>query len=163
MEIRRAGLDDLEEIMEIYDFARRFMAAHGNPSQWGADYPLRSHIEEDMEKGHSYVCMEDGKIVCAFVFFVAEDPSYRYMEGGSWINDREYGVVHRIASAEGTRGAASYCLNWCYEQCHNLRIDTHEQNHPMQNLLKKLGFVKCGTIYVRDHSPRVAFHKCEMP
>lgn len=161
MEIRRAGKDDLDEMMEIYAYARRFMAEHGNPGQWGEDYPLRSHIEEDIEKGQSYVCLKDGKIACVFVFYVKEEPSYGYIEGGNWMNELEYGVVHRIASAEGTRGAASFCLNWCYGRCHNLRIDTHELNVPMRNLLNKLGFVKCGTIYVRDHSPRLAFHKYE--
>jgi hypothetical protein len=31
----------------------------------------------------------------------------------------------------------------------------------MQNLLRKLGFVHCGTIYVEeDNYPRLAFEKC---
>lgn len=161
MEIIKAEKDRLDEMMEIYTYARKFMKEHGNPNQWGADYPLRSHIEEDIEKGQSYLCLENGKIACVFVYFTGEDPSYAHIEGGEWLNDREYGVVHRIASAEGTRGAATFCLNWCFKQCRNLRIDTHELNFPMQNLLKKLGFVRCGTIYVRDHSPRSAFQKCD--
>ena len=39
----------------------------------------------------------------------------------------------------------------------HLRIDTHEDNVPMQNLLKKLGFTYCGTIYVLRDSARMAF------
>ena len=45
-----------------------------------------------------------------------------------------------------------------------MRIDTHGDNIDMQSLLKKLGFVHCGTIYVEeDDYPRLAFEKsiCE--
>ena len=31
---------------------------------------------------------------------------------------------------------------------HSLRIDTHEYNFPMQKMLSKNGFVKCGIIYL---------------
>ena len=38
--------------------------------------------------------------------------------------------------------------------------DTHGDNIVMQNLLKKLGFNHCGTIYVEeDNYPRLAFEK----
>ena len=40
----------------------------------------------------------------------------------------------------------------------NLRIDTHADNAPMQHVLEKAGFARCGTIYCQDGSPRVAFH-----
>lgn len=35
MYIRKAAEGDLPRMMEIYAVARRFMAAHGNPNQWG--------------------------------------------------------------------------------------------------------------------------------
>ena len=47
-----------------------------------------------------------------------------------------------------------------YQQCGHLRIDTHPDNHVMQNLLRKNGFVHCGTVYVvEDTYPRLAFEK----
>lgn len=52
-----------------------------------------------------------------------------------------------------------FCLDWSYEQCHNLRIDTHDDNRIMQHILEKTGYVKCGRIYVEDGSPRIAYHK----
>ena len=42
-------------------------------------------------------------------------------------------------------------------QADNVRIDTHENNLIMQRLIKKHGFVRCGTIYVDDGSPRFAY------
>lgn len=45
---------------------------------------------------------------------------------------------------------------WLYQQCGHLRINIHRDNTVMQNLIKKLGFVCCGTIYVEedDYKPR---------
>ncbi|MBQ6645795.1 MAG: hypothetical protein IJM56_03845 [Clostridia bacterium] len=72
-------------------------------------------------------------------------------------------MVHRIASDGSVRGMGSFCLNWAYGQCRHLRIDTHADNTVMQNLLKKLGFVHCGTIYVHeDNDPRLAYEKSEI-
>ena len=39
MEIRQALLEEIPEIMKIYEAARRFMAEHGNPTQWVIGYP----------------------------------------------------------------------------------------------------------------------------
>lgn len=35
MRIRYSAEADLWRIMEIYSFARKYMAEHGNPNQWG--------------------------------------------------------------------------------------------------------------------------------
>ena len=34
MEVRQALLEEISEIMKIYEAARCFMAEHGNPTQW---------------------------------------------------------------------------------------------------------------------------------
>ena len=58
------------------------------------------------------------------------------------------------------KGIGAFCINWAFEQCGHLRIDTHGDNVVMQNLVKKLGFVHCGTIYVtEDNDPRLAYEK----
>ena len=41
-----------------------------------------------------------------------------------------------------------------------MRIDTHTDNKVMQKLLTKLGFQRCGIIYViEDNYPRYAYEK----
>ena len=58
------------------------------------------------------------------------------------------------------KGIGAFCIQWAFEQCGHLRIDTHGDNTVMQNLVKKLGFVHRGTIYVEeDDFPRLAFEK----
>jgi predicted GNAT family N-acyltransferase len=95
------------------------------------------------------------------VFYFAReiDPTYVKIYDGEWLDDREYAVVHRIASAGTVKGVGSFCMQWAYEQFPNVKIDTHENNYVMQNMLKKNGFIHCGTIYLEDGQPRLAFQK----
>lgn len=57
------------------------------------------------------------------------------------------------------RGAASFCLNWAFNKCGNLKIDTHRDNIVMQHLLDKNGFKYCGVVYLENGSERIAYQK----
>ena len=164
MKIRHSTEQDVNRIMDIYSFARRYMAEHGNPNQWGpTNWPPEELIHSDIRNGSSYVCLNDGAdIIGTFFFTHGKDiePTYRNITDGAWLDDSPYGVVHRIAGDGSERGIGAFCINWAFEQCGHLRIDTHGDNIVMQNLVKKLGFVHCGTIYVEEDSyPRLAFEK----
>ncbi len=163
MEIRKTKFEEIDQLMEIYAYARKFMSEHGNPRQWSAyNWPPINLIERDIEEGNSYVCIHDGKIVGTFYYIYGNriEPTYDVIEDGQWIGDDSYGVVHRIAGDGSVKGIGSFCLNWAYEQCGHLRIDTHEDNKVMQNLLTKLGFDYCGNIHVtQDPDIRFAYEK----
>ena len=163
MIIRHSTENDFERMMEIYTYARQFMADHGNPSQWGpTNWPPADVIHDDIRTGNSYVCEHDGKVVGTFYFICGKDidPTYRVIEDGQWGSDEAYGVVHRLAGDGSVKGISQFCLNWAYGQCGYVRVDTHSDNTVMQNLLEKLGFVRRGTIYVvEDNYPRFAYDK----
>lgn len=166
MRIRNATEQDLDRIMEIYESARRFMAEHGNPDQWGAtNWPPEALIRKDISDGNSYVCLNDtDHVIGTFFFTLGADiePTYRKITEGRWLDDSPYGVVHRIASDGSEKGVGAFCIGWAYDQCGHLRIDTHNDNTVMQNLVRKLGFVHCGTIHVEeDNAPRLAYEKSE--
>lgn len=161
MEIRKTKIEELDTVLAIYERARNFMAANGNPNQWGKKSPSDEQVEADIRAGRSYVCMEGEEIAGVFYYAFENDPTYAKIYDGEWLSDEPYGVVHRVASAGIVPGMGSTCLNWAFEQCHNVRIDTHEENIPMQNLLKKLGFTYCGIIYLQNGSKRLAFQKEE--
>ncbi|MBQ9766120.1 MAG: GNAT family N-acetyltransferase [Lachnospiraceae bacterium] len=161
MEIRKTRISELDKVMEIYAYARRFMAEHNNPNQWGNNKPAREQVEADINNGKSYVCVEDGEIAAVFYYACEADPTYINIYEGKWINDKEYGVVHRIASSGKIKGAGSFCVNWAFEQSENLRIDTHRDNVVMQNMLQKNGFEYCGIIYIADGSERMAFQRVQ--
>ena len=159
--IRKTTEADLPRVMEIYAGARAFMAAHGNPRQWGPTcWPPEELIREDIRRGKSHVCVSDH--VCGVFFFnfgPDVEPTYRVIEG-AWGSDAPYGVVHRIASDGSEGGIGAFCVDWCLQQCGHLRIDTHPDNQPMQRLLERLGFVRRGIIHVEeDDDPRFAYDR----
>jgi RimJ/RimL family protein N-acetyltransferase len=159
MQIRKTIPENLNILLKLYENARIFMSSHGNPTQWGNTYPSRALLEKDIESGCSYVCEEHGKIIATFYYRAGPDISYTKIYNGEWLNESTYGTVHRITTDGTIRGAASFCLDWAFEQCGNLKIDTHRDNKIMQHLLDKNGFQHCGTIYTEDQSERLAYQK----
>lgn len=160
MKIRKSTAADLPRMMEIYAYAREFMAATGNPHQWGdGGNPRLEVLEQDIEDGVGYVMEHDGRIVGAFAFIIGEDETYGYIEDGAWLNDEQYGTIHRIAGDGSTKGVLQACVEFGSALIGNLRIDTHHDNVVMQNAIRKCGFEECGVIYVADGSPRIAYQK----
>ena len=159
--IRKAVPEDLEQVLRIYADARKFMKENSNPDQWGDNYPPAETVINDLSaQGHGYVAT-DGKDILAVFYFEenADDPTYREIYDGKWLSDLPYAVVHRIGVSSLARGrkVGRLCLSWALDRSKNLRIDTHKNNLPMQRLLSSLGFTHCGSIYVEDHSHRMAY------
>lgn len=163
MEVRQTTEQDFRRVMKLYECARAFMAAHGNPDQWGAtQWPPKQLIRDDILRGMSYVCVHEERIVGTFFFQMGDDiePTYRRIYDGTWLGRGAYGVVHRLAGDGSVKGIGKFCLDWAYRQCGHLRIDTHGDNVVMQSLLQKMGFKHCGTIFVEeDDAPRLAYEK----
>ena len=160
MTIRPTTYADIEVLLDIFAYARAQMAADGNPTQWGDDYPSRKQIESDIQRGVSYVVEHKGQPCATFVFIIGEDPTYTYIEDGEWLDDTlPYGTIHRIASNGQQPGIFPFVLNWCTAQCSNIRIDTHQANKRMIHLIEQAQFVRCGIIYTRDNSPRIAYQR----
>jgi RimJ/RimL family protein N-acetyltransferase len=145
--------------MEIYEGAREYMKINGNPNQWTNGYPDIKMITNDIKKGKSYVCLENEDILGVFYFGIEADATYMKIYEGKWQNDKEYGVIHRIAVAGHQKGIATYCINWCFNECKNLRIDTHKDNISMKRVLEKNGFTYCGIIHLEYGDERIAYQK----
>ena len=160
MEIQKAKITDVEHIMPIYSSAKAYMNRTGNPTQWVDGYPSKEDILDDIENEHLYICKDsENETVAVFCFFIGDDPNYHKIEG-AWLNDNSYGAVHRIASNGKISRIADYCLEWCFTQHQNIRIDTHQANRTMQKVLERCGYTKCGIIYLlRSGDSRVAFQK----
>ncbi len=157
MDIRKAVPGDLDVIMDVYRSAQDFMIHSGNPTQWGRFYPSRELIASDIENGISYVITDSGTIHGVFVLRFGEDPTYRVIEDGAWPNDKPYVTIHRIAGDGKVRGVFRAAAEYCAALCDHIRVDTHRDNHVMQRKIAAFGFVKCGTIYIDDGSPRIAY------
>lgn len=143
--------------MRIYESAQDFMISSGNPTQWGRTYPAKELIEQDIETGVCHVICDNDVPHGVFALFSGDEPTYSYIENGEWLNDYEYVTVHRIASDGAVKGIFKSAIDYCKGICDNIRIDTHKSNIIMQKLIEKNGFEKCGIVYVRDGSPRIAY------
>lgn len=159
MSIRKTQPEDLKRVLELYAIARDFMKKTGNPNQWGDSHPAESLIRQDIARGEGYVIEAEGEIEAAFMFRIGEDPTYRVIEDGEWIKEGLYGVIHRMASSGRKKGMTAECIQWCFDQCGNLRCDTHQDNKVMQHVLEKNGFSRCGIIYLENGDPRIAYQK----
>lgn len=157
--IRAAKKEDLSKIKEIYAYAREQMRLAGNGDQWGSNRPPAEVIERDIENGDMYLVYENDELCGVFSLIIGEDPTYRSIEGGSWLNDEPYGTIHRIASNGRAKGIMQRALEFAESRIGNIRVDTHEKNTAMRSILAKNGFTQCGIIYVDDGTPRLAFQK----
>lgn len=174
MRIRKSTLDDLDQILGIYAYAREFMKKTGNPDQWKDSYPSEELVKSDILKGSSYLGLAEGEgdekdgeslsvgeIMGTFYFAVEEEPTYKEIKEGSWLNQEPYGVVHRVAASGKGRGFAKSCFDWAGLQCRNLKIDTHRDNQVMQHVLERNGFRRCGVIYLENGEERLAYQRCQ--
>lgn len=160
MEILPAKPTDIKAIMDIIETARQIMRENGNMTQW-VGYPSGELIAEDIRLNQAFVCWQDGQIVGYFCLITGSDPdpNYRVIEDGQWLDEKPYGVIHRLASGRQVKGVAQAAFDYAFSVVDNVRVDTHHDNLPMQNFLKKNGFTYCGIIYVNDGTPRDAFQK----
>ncbi len=158
--IRLAQKEDLENIMPLYAYARKFMAANGNPNQWSGNYPAAEDILKDIANHNYYICTPEDRpdeIVAGFAFIIGREPNYTVIEQGQWHSNLPYGTIHRIASNGLEKGIARACFDFCRSKINCLRIDTHADNHPMQKAISSYGFRYCGIIHVADGTPRNAY------
>lgn len=103
--IRLAKYDDLDRIMEIYQEARNYMEANGNPGQWGKNHPPKQLLEEDIGKSQLYVYTENG-----------EDQ----IESNNAEHDAAVGAGNRNGSykEDSNEGAHERRHESCRETCH---------------------------------------------
>lgn len=150
---------DLPRILKIYDIAKAYMCANGNPNQWNGAYPDPETLRTDIEKQRLYVYKKDGRIHGVFMLLLEEEPTYAYIEDGSWREETPYGTIHRLAGDGEVKGLFAKCVAFCEKKVPYLRADTHFDNHTMQHLLEKNGFERRGIIYLKNGDPRIAYQK----
>ena len=162
MEVRLATYSDLDELMKIFEGAKSIMRASGNLHQWNGAYPIEDIVRKDIDGGNCHVLCDEGLILGTMALIPGPDPTYSYIEG-SWPDEDEYYVIHRIATGIPGRNVAKTLLDWAFkyilEQGRKvIRIDTHSDNCIMKHILSKYGFQMCGVIYLADGAPRDAYH-----
>lgn len=165
MEFRKAEIADIGDILNIIRQAQAYFKEHGI-NQWQNNYPNAETICGDIEHKNSYVLLKDGSVTATAVISFDGEKTYGTIYEGRWISSRDYAVIHRIAVDDAYKGsgvssviienAERLCLN---KGVYSIKVDTHEDNLPMQRLLRKNKFQYCGIIYLKDGSKRLAYEK----
>ncbi len=165
MKIRKATMQDLPAIGQLYAYAKAALKAAG-VDQWQepGGYPQEADAQKDIENGTGYVLTEGEEVVAYACLAFGREPTYETIEG-AWQKEVPcYGFLHRIAvlpKAKG-KGAAGLMFNELKRQARErgvtvLRGDTHRDNAPMQRVMEKNGLLYRGIIYLEDGSPRLAY------
>ena len=167
MRLQLSTSSNIHNILQIINDAKVYLKSK-DIDQWQNGYPNQTQIEQDIANNESYVLINDeNQVIATSMFSIRPEPTYKLIDGAWKINEKEkYGVIHRLAIDKNYRkkGIASYVLKEFHQklmkqQIRSLKIDTHEDNHEMQYLVKKLGYVYCGIIYTEYNAKRFAFEK----
>ncbi len=169
MGIRLASKKDFAEIMEIIRDAKNFIRNNGC-SQWNTPdgYPTKSIILNDILKQQLYVFEQD-KIKGIMVCILGKEASYEHIHGSWLTSDSPYLTIHRLAVKQEFHhtGISGNLVNFAEQLalklgCNSIRVDTHPLNIPMQNLLSKHNYKKCGYINItssKTDTLRIAYEK----
>lgn len=115
--IRRSTYGDLPRLMELYREGREIQLSIGDLYQWKEGYPDESTVRSDIDCGVGYVVEDGWTVVGAFACIPGEDPTYRIIEGGRWIDEEQpYLTIHRLVGTKGHHGIALACFDWCAER-----------------------------------------------
>ena len=167
MKLQLSVPSNIKKILEIIDDAKIHLAS-SQIDQWQNGYPNKEQIENDIANNKSYIVLNDhNQVIATSMFTTHPEPTYKEIDG-KWITceSETYGVIHRLAIGKEYKnlGIATFILHNFHQQLRDkniksLKIDTHEDNHEMQSLIKKLGYVYCGIIFTDYNAKRLAFEK----
>lgn len=172
MNYRPAKESDLPCLVSMADQAIAYFRASGI-DQWQKGEPNRNGLLKSIKDRALYILEDAGE--AAAMITLAQGPELSYEEiDGAWLNDAPYYAFHRVC-VEGSRKGRGYAsLLFSESEKHvlslgisNVRIDTHPDNRSMQRALEKSGYVRCGSLILKDGSEagdlRLAYQKVLRP
>jgi len=149
MVIRRAILNDVEQVMQLVKAVVPLMNAAGN-MQWDDTYPNPAVFGKDINLEQLWVAEIDGDITGIAAITTDQEPEYAQV---GWDINEPAIVTHRLAvhpqhQGKGIAAALLYQAerNAVARNINVLRIDTNIMNQATQKLFPKLGYVFAGEI-----------------
>ena len=167
IDYRKATLQDLEQIMEAVEDARKFLKEQGN-GQWQDGYPNKDDFINDINSGRLFVVTDinNPNIIVGVCALTYREEDYHHLYEGAWLTDLPYMVMHRVAVKKeyrhqgyGKKLFEVFIAQAKIEGYHSLRMDTHAGNTVMRNLITSFGFVYCGKAILTPNKDRMVFEK----
>ena len=154
MQIKLCTEADIVIVGEFYDKAVKYLCENINYPKWTyKEYPSEGSVRAKTEAGHQFMCMEDDKVVGAFV--LNDDPQGQY-ENAHWSNPLalgEYMVCHTLATDPDVQGKGigrqmvEYCIDYAKSHGYKaVRLDVVPDNIPARKLYEKCGFQYLGDV-----------------
>jgi hypothetical protein len=106
---RTATLEDLHQILPIYENARAFMRQLGNPNQWRDHHPAVEILREDIQKGQLYLCLENEEIAASTDWFTWDGTPQNGWDSGAW-ETRISGIMTMMVQVRNSVPAALRAL-----------------------------------------------------
>ena len=152
--MRRANLDDLDDVMAVIDDAKQLLKNDGS-SQWQQGYPSRLSMQQDIESDNCYVLIYGNEVVGTGTLMPYGDTHYAYIVDGKWNHaGHPFGTINRIAISSKYRGKrfANYIMSTLIGIAYatgvrDLRISPHEKNARVHQLVQTFGFIQRGKVY----------------
>ena len=154
--IRKATLDDLQEVVKVIDDAKALFKSEGSDQWQDTDnYPNYETMKGDYLRDELYVSVHDNTIAGCVVLSDLEEKAYEIVYDGSWITTGHYMVIHRISVKKEYyhKGIAKEMMEYIIDvakskKVSSIKVDTKVENTRMLSLLKKFGFVEVGKIHL---------------
>ncbi|MEZ3576748.1 MAG: GNAT family N-acetyltransferase [Muribaculaceae bacterium] len=148
MYLRKAHIEDMEDVMRVFSQARLAQRRAGF-RQWEDGYPSIDVLKSDIDRAIGFILDDNGK-TAGYIAIAAYDDEYnRHPE--LWDVGKDYAVFHRIALSDDYRGKKLSGILFDLAESHALRtgaafvrIDTGLENKPMQHILSKRGYINLG-------------------
>lgn len=165
MEFRLAKEVDREKIEKIYEDGSLKLKSLGINQWQGNEKPNLNNFSNLNENKIIYV-LEDKEIIVSTLIIYDKDQDYENNLVGTWNSPKPYVALHRIATLNGARkkGYGRKIIEFAeaYARENNfksIRIDTHRENKPMQNLLSSMEYNFVGLVFLDGKRERFAYEK----
>ena len=155
MKIRRAKIEELDQIMNMYKSCVSGMI-EANIDQWDNTYPNHMIISEDIRNESYYILLIDNKIIGGINIDKIQDKTYLDIE---WEDkDNKFLVVHRLAVFKEfwKEGIGKKLMVFAEslvkeKKLNSIRLDTYNSNPIAINFYLKLGYRKKGEIFLKPN------------
>ncbi len=163
MIIRLCCKEDIKAVGEFYDRVVQYLCEHINYPKWVyKEYPSEDSVREMTEAGSQFVCVEQDRIVGAFV--LNDDPQGAY-ENAVWsrqLPKGRYMVCHTLATEPSIqrkgigRQIVEYCIDYAKKYGFDaIRLDVVPDNTPAKKLYEKCGFTYIGDVDLERDIPEI--------
>ena len=168
MMIRLCCEEDVAAVGEFYDHVVKYLCEHVNYPKWTyKEYPSEGSVREMTEAGSQFVCIDQERIVGAFV--LNDDPQGAY-EKASWsrqLPEGRYMVCHALATGPASqrkgigRQIVEYCIDYAKKhRFEAIRLDVVPDNIPAKRLYEKCGFSYIGDVDLERIFPGYRYFLC---